>query len=193
MKDFRMTPIPSDPDAGPSGEKQNLLRRYGGNVAGAIYTIACSTEFSTLISQNIGSSILMGFSVGSYLLCGHKRWGVIAGAAFNLAGTLLGIGLDMAHGNVPALIGAAIVCVGLGMVIVGTALEGKYPEFGEKARRYGSYLAAISNLFIAPEKFIAGHIREAIYYALLSVGDLFLSGSQPAATRSLKQSARLSP
>lgn len=160
-------------------------------MAGAVYAVACSTEFSTLLNQNIGSSALMGFSIGSYLLCGHKNWGIVAGAAFNLAGTLLGISLDMAHGNAPALAGGTLACIGLGLVIFGAAVREKHPGFGNKALKYGAYIAAFSNVFIAPEKFVAGHIREGVYYALLSAGDYFLSRSQNDAVQAIRPLGKL--
>jgi hypothetical protein len=129
----------------------------------------------------------MAFSFTSYILFGHKNKGVMASALFNLAGTLAGIVNEMANLSPLSVVGAGLVCVGLGLVAASEPLTRWFGSsenwflrtFIGQPRKWGSYLAAISNAFIVPDKLIEGHFREGIYYTLLSVGDLLISKSRP--------------
>jgi len=168
-------------------DSRTWLQRYGGNVGGAIYGIACTTEFSTFISQNIASSVLMAFGVTSCLLFGHKNKGLMVGALLNLGGTLAGISAELGHLSPLSLTGGAMATVGISLIAASEPLTQRFEnsknkivrEFLGKPRKWGAFLAALSNVFIVPDKLLSGHDREGIYYALLSLADIFVGASRP--------------
>jgi hypothetical protein len=182
-------------------DDRSFIEKYGVNVGAAIYASACVAEFSTFRSMNIVSAACMTASIAFNLAAGHTKRGLMLGAGFGLAGTIAGAAEEICGLKIKSVAGAALAVTGLGLIAASKNLTERFQHSSNRflrislgqPRKWGGRMLMASGALIMFDKLSAGALREAFYYAMLTIGDYPVSLSKPAMRTPSIPSAKAEP
>ena len=168
------------------------MTKYGGNVAGLFWNAGAVLLFFIGVvaasPREIISAILNIASPCTYMLFGHKNWGVALGASLGLIGTFLAVQPQILAGETSSVIGFTVFffCIMLG--IFSAPLAHRYAKSSNSflrqtlghPRRMAGYMGIFfTRLPIAYGSMKHGRWQLALVFAIWALGDFAYSFSRP--------------
>ncbi|HUY68498.1 MAG TPA: hypothetical protein VMV79_04275 [Alphaproteobacteria bacterium] len=168
-----------------------FMEKYGGNVAGFFWNAGTALQLvfglAALSPREIVSACVNFASPASYLLFGHRNWGVAVGGILGIIGTFLAVYPQIAAGEAGSIFGFCAFCLCVSMSIFSAPLTHRFRHAGRKILRetfgHPRRLSGLGSFFFTRLPIIAEcaahqRWRLAAVFALWACGDLTLSFSR---------------
>jgi len=169
-----------------------FMEKYGGNVAGFFWNAGTSLQFffglAALSPREILSAAFNVASPCSYLLFGHKNWGVVLGGICGMIGTFLAVYQGVMNSEPAAIFGVAVFCGFVSLGIFSAPLTRRFERarsaflratLGCPRRLNGLGIFMLVRLPIIYESILHGRWHLAAVFAVWGFGDLAFSCSRP--------------